>query len=86
MPHAAINGSRTYCQVHVDGLLVHGETDTVVPFDGARVLSRCLPHAELVAVPDTGHMILDRPEAMSAVRQFLRATTAQAAAEGAKSP
>jgi 3-oxoadipate enol-lactonase len=52
-------------------LLVHGETDTVVPPSGSEALARSIPHAELVTIPDAGHMILDHPEAQNALRGFL---------------
>jgi pimeloyl-ACP methyl ester carboxylesterase len=52
-------------------LLVHGQTDTVIPFTGSLELLEKLPHAELVSVPDAGHMILGRPEAWGAIKSFL---------------
>ncbi len=73
-------------EIECPALLVHGETDVTVPFDGSRELSRRLPRAELVAVPNAGHMILNDPQAKRAVERFLRESTEKAAvAEGAAS-
>jgi len=65
-------------RVHCPVLLVHGETDTVIPFSGSEQLLRVLTHAELVAVPSAGHMILGRPEAWQAITTFLREATREA--------
>ncbi len=59
-------------RIHCPALLVHGETDAMVPFSGSEVMAHNLPKAELVAIPDAGHMILDHPEARLAIARFLR--------------
>ena len=39
-------------------LVCHGERDTLVSVDDARVLADRIPHAELRLVPDRGHLLL----------------------------
>ena len=58
-------------QIKCPVLLIHGETDTVIPFRGSEQLLSGLPNAQLVAVPNVGHMILTRPEAWQAITAFL---------------
>ncbi len=58
-------------RIHCKVLLVHGETDKMVPFSGSEVLAQELPSAELVAIQGSGHMILENQEARSAVSRFL---------------
>ena len=44
-------------------LLIHGEQDAIVPLDAARALASKIPDAELVTLPDTGHVpTLTRPD------------------------
>jgi 3-oxoadipate enol-lactonase len=68
-------------------LLVHGETDTVVPVGGSEALARHIPDAELVTIPNAGHMILDHIDAQDAVAGFLlRIAEEHAAVRGASGP
>jgi pimeloyl-ACP methyl ester carboxylesterase len=55
-------------------LLIWGERDTRSPLSVARTFARAIPHAELVVIPDAGHMSnLERPEEFNAaVRAFCR--------------
>jgi pimeloyl-ACP methyl ester carboxylesterase len=55
-------------------LLIWGELDTRSPLSVAREFARAIPHAELVVIPDAGHMSnLERPDEFNAaVRDFCR--------------
>lgn len=74
-------------EIRCPALLVHGETDTVVPASGSEALARHIPHAELVTIPNAGHMILDHIDAQDAVAGFLwRIAEEHAAVRGASGP
>ena len=48
-------------------LIVHGTADKMTPFHYAEFLASRLPQAELVKVPDAGHMVmLEQPETVAA--------------------
>jgi 3-oxoadipate enol-lactonase len=38
-------------------LVVHGEEDRLVPVENGRELARLIPHAQLVTVPNAGHLL-----------------------------
>ena len=54
-------------------LIIHGETDELVPPDNARVLARAIPNAALVMLPHASHIFLtDQFDAASeAILSFL---------------
>jgi len=54
-------------------LVIHGETDQLVPPDNGRMIARAVPGARLVIIPHASHLfITDQPEAAShAVLSFL---------------
>jgi pimeloyl-ACP methyl ester carboxylesterase len=54
-------------------LVIHGETDRLVPVGNGRVLARKIPGAELVILPNASHVFpTDQPEAsLAAVVSFL---------------
>jgi len=55
-------------------LIVHGTADKMTPFHYAEFLASRLPQAELVKIPDAGHMVmLEQPEAVAgALHRFAR--------------
>ncbi len=69
--------------IAVPTLVIHGETDQLVPPDNGRLLAKAIPGAALVMLPDASHIFLtDQPEAANAaILSFLdRASAATAAA------
>jgi len=45
-------------------LVIHGETDRLVPAENGRILARAIPKAELVMIPNASHIFFtDQPEA-----------------------
>jgi pimeloyl-ACP methyl ester carboxylesterase len=62
-------------QIDVPTLLLWGERDARSPLDVARQFADAIPHAELVVIPECGHVSnLERPaEFNEAVRRFCRA-------------
>jgi 3-oxoadipate enol-lactonase len=45
-------------------LVIHGETDRLVPAENGRVIARAIPKAELVIIPNASHIFFaDQPEA-----------------------
>jgi pimeloyl-ACP methyl ester carboxylesterase len=58
--------SPDYDRIRVPVVIVTGEADRVVPPEQhAYALHQALPHARLVVVPNTGHMVqFSRPEAV----------------------
>ena len=66
--HARLAGLRT------PTLVIHGETDQLVPPDNGRVVARAIPGARLVMLPRAGHIFLtDQNEAASAaIMSFLQ--------------
>lgn len=61
--------------VDVPTLLIWGEKDVRSPLDVARQFEEAIPHAELVVLPDAGHLShLEQPERFNeAVRGFCKA-------------
>jgi pimeloyl-ACP methyl ester carboxylesterase len=76
---ASIRAIRRYCalddaaQITMPVLIVGADKDRVVPPGQALALKACLPGAELVMVPDCGHLIqYDAPDALNtALARFL---------------
>ena len=62
-------------RIEVPALLVWGEHDARSPLDVAREFERRIPGAELVVIPDAGHVSnLEQPDRFNAaVREFCRA-------------
>lgn len=56
-------------------LVIHGETDQLVPAENGRIIARAIPHARLVMIPHASHMFFtDQIEASSeAILMFLDA-------------
>ena len=53
-------------------LIIHGETDQVVPFSlGQRLFEAAVEPKSFFAVPDVGHNELDTPEVRARVEQFI---------------
>ena len=61
-------------EITVPTLIITGDSDTIVPLDNSERLARDLPQAELVVIPQTGHLPQEeRPDRfLEAVRAFLR--------------
>ncbi len=61
-------------EIDVPALIVHGTADKMTPFHYAEFLASGLPHAELVEIPNAGHMVmLEQPEAVAeALHSFAR--------------
>jgi pimeloyl-ACP methyl ester carboxylesterase len=64
-------------RIHVPTLLIWGELDVRSPLSVARRLEQAITDAELVVIPDCGHVSnLERPERFNeAVREFCRSHT-----------
>jgi pimeloyl-ACP methyl ester carboxylesterase len=60
-------------------LVIHGETDQLVPPENGRILSRAIPHARLVMLPHASHIFLtDQLEpARDAILAFLDQVSAR---------
>ena len=55
-------------RIDAPALVVHGELDRVVPVANGRLLAERMPHAELVLLPDAGHVpMLESPAEFSAL-------------------
>ena len=56
-------------------LVLHGEDDRLVPVENGRELARLIPHAELVTVPNAGHLLGTdaEEETASALLDFIAA-------------
>jgi pimeloyl-ACP methyl ester carboxylesterase len=69
-------------RIAVPTLLVWGELDARSPLEIARHFERAIPDAELVVIPEAGHLSnLERPEPFcAAVREFCRAHPPEASA------
>lgn len=59
--------------IHAPTLLIHGESDAVVPLSTARSLAASIPAARLIVIPEAGHVAnQERPAAFNAaVSAFL---------------
>lgn len=57
----------------VPALIIHGESDRLVPPENGRILARIMPHAKLVMLPGAGHRFMtDQPVAAGeAILSFL---------------
>ncbi len=53
-------------------LVVHGDHDTVVPFEYGRILADAIPQARFVAFPGVGHGMLTLPEVQQVVLDWGR--------------
>src|SRR5438876_679214 len=54
-------------------LVIHGETDRLVPPENGRIIARAIPHAELVMLPNASHIFFtDQPGlSQTAILSFL---------------
>jgi pimeloyl-ACP methyl ester carboxylesterase len=54
-------------------LVIHGETDRLVPPENGRILARAIPHSKLVMIPNASHIFFtDQPEvSRDAILSFL---------------
>jgi pimeloyl-ACP methyl ester carboxylesterase len=54
-------------------LVIHGETDRLVPPENGQILARAIPHSKLVMIPNASHIFFtDQPEASrAAILSFL---------------
>jgi len=59
-------------------LVIHGETDQLVPVENGRIIARAIPHARLVTIPHASHIFFtDQLEAAGqALLEFLAAPAA----------
>ena len=66
-------------------LVLTGEKDTLIPKEHSERIVELLPDAELVVVPDAGHMVLlERPDAVTAaLTELLGRASAGSGAERA---
>jgi pimeloyl-ACP methyl ester carboxylesterase len=49
-------------------LVVCGDEDLLTPLEHSEEICRALPHAQLVVIPEAGHVVLlEHPEAVNAV-------------------
>ena len=57
-------------------LVIHGETDQLVPPENGRIIAQAIPHARLVMLPHASHIFFtDQLEATSdALLSFLEAS------------
>jgi pimeloyl-ACP methyl ester carboxylesterase len=60
-------------EADIPALIIHGEEDALIPVDAARTLAELMPRAELVVLPECGHLPpLERPaEVTSTVSAWL---------------
>jgi 3-oxoadipate enol-lactonase len=60
--------------IQVPTLVMHGSDDTVVPTANGHVLAKGIPDAELMIIPDTGHMFfIEKIDTfLSVVEKFMR--------------
>ena len=60
-------------EIHCPVLLVHGASDQLMPIESSQRIKSRLPQAEMVLIPDAGHVIdVDQPEIyLRVVRDFL---------------
>jgi pimeloyl-ACP methyl ester carboxylesterase len=63
-------------EIQVPALIVCGSEDRMTPLDHAQGLARGIPGAQLLVIPDAGHMVqLERPvEVAQAIEQFVTST------------
>jgi 3-oxoadipate enol-lactonase len=85
--HAQAAAGRTFAslsslhELDLPTLVIHGTDDNVVDYRNAALLVRAIPGAELVSLPDAGHLCFwERPsEFASTVRAFVERHSSQAA-------
>ena len=67
-------------EICVPTLVIHGETDRLVPAGNARIIADRIPRARLVLIPHASHIFpTDQPQiAHEAILTFLKAQTADA--------
>ncbi len=59
-------------RINMPTLIVWGEQDRVLPAGQAGVWKKLIPQAQVLTVPNTGHLVLDEsPEAAQAIADFL---------------
>ncbi len=86
---AQLHGIRAWSGTHdrlagltTPTLVIHGETDQLVPAENGRIIARAIPHAHLAIIPHASHMFFtDQFEASSAaILSFLDQASAETAA------
>jgi pimeloyl-ACP methyl ester carboxylesterase len=73
-------GSHTRLKtLSVPTLVIHGDSDQLIPTENGRVLARVIPHAELVLIEGAGHRFMTDKleEASRAILSFLDSAEAQ---------
>ena len=72
-------------QITAPTLVLHGDSDRLVPLSNGELIARRIPGARLVIIPRTGHMLAtDQPEATyKAVSEFLKEVEAMESKETA---
>ena len=70
--------------VRVPTLVIHGESDRLIPPGNGRLIAERIPGAKLVMIPDASHLfVTDQPEAShNAILNFLGEQTGDAGREG----
>jgi pimeloyl-ACP methyl ester carboxylesterase len=78
---AQLGGIRAWSGTHdrlagltMPTLVIHGETDQLVPAENGRIIAKAIPHARLAMIPNASHIFFtDQTEASSrALLSFLR--------------
>ena len=66
-------------KINAPTLVIHGESDRLVPFGNGELIAKRIPGAKLVRLPHAGHIFTtDQPEAAwAAISEFLAAQTSQ---------
>lgn len=59
-------------ELRLPTLVIHGDHDTVVPFEYGEILARRIPDAEFRAFPGAGHGLFSLPEVQESVFDWLR--------------
>lgn len=69
----AFDETERICEIHQPALMVCGAEDQMTPQRYSRFLTTCIPHSQLVVVPNAGHMVmLEQPQAVAtALSDFL---------------
>lgn len=77
----AWEGYSRISQIRLPTLVIHGESDRLVPAGNGRLIAERIPGAKLVLVPDASHIFTtDQPQiAHRAILEFLESQTAGAA-------
>ena len=58
-------------ELHIPVCVIHGNADTVVPFEYGRLLARGIPHAEFHEIAGAGHGIVANTEAQAILRAWV---------------